>query len=161
MVLLYSSYFGYIDNWINESTSAENGHINVILDPHNYARFWGKILGSEEPTATFVDLWRKLANKYKSNPYVIFDLMNEPHDLPIDDWYTAAQAAIDAIREEGAENLSEYLSRSAFVRETCTDPIVSSSFGSWYLLDWCPLLGQIRQRRQSRHHHRPPRQLRL
>ncbi len=39
------------------------------------------------------------------NPKVIFGLMNEPHDLPTENWLTAANVAIAAIRATGATNL--------------------------------------------------------
>ena len=78
----------------------------VILDPHNFARYDGKIIGSSAlPNADFVDLWRRLAEAYKDSPNVIFGLMTEPHDMPTMQWVEAAQAAIDAIRTVGAGNL--------------------------------------------------------
>jgi endoglucanase len=78
----------------------------VILDPHNFARYSGKIIGSRAlPDADFADLWRRLAEAYKDSPNVIFGLMTEPYDMRTQQWVRAAQAAIDAIRAAGAENL--------------------------------------------------------
>ncbi|KAJ3033423.1 hypothetical protein HDV00_006357 [Rhizophlyctis rosea] len=102
---LNETYVGYLDSWINDSTSEENGAINVILDVHNYARFWGKRIGVEESIGTLVDFWVKMGLRYKDNEHVIFDIMNEPHDMPIDAWWTAAQATVDAIRSTGFNNL--------------------------------------------------------
>lgn len=77
----------------------------VILDPHNYARYGDAVIGSAElPDEAFADFWRRLAAHY-ANDRVLFGLMNEPHDLPLKQWFGAAQAAIDAIRAAGARNL--------------------------------------------------------
>ncbi len=80
--------------------------LQVLLDPHNYARWHGHLIGSAElPPAAFADFWRRLALQFKDNPRVQFGLMNEPHGLPTETWAAAAQAAIDAIRATGARNL--------------------------------------------------------
>jgi endoglucanase len=78
----------------------------VVLDPHNYARYFGKVVGSKEvPSSALADFWSKLATHYKSNEKVIFGLMNEPHGLPADDWRNAAEASLNAIRATGAQNV--------------------------------------------------------
>jgi endoglucanase len=78
----------------------------IILDPHNYARYYGKIIGSEDlPVEAFADFWEKLAMQFKNNPSVIFGLMNEPHSMATELWLKGANAAIAAIRSTGAENL--------------------------------------------------------
>ncbi|TMA31080.1 MAG: glycoside hydrolase family 5 protein [Deltaproteobacteria bacterium] len=83
------------------------GHgARVILDPHNYARYSGALVGSGSlPNSAFADFWSRVAAQYKSNPRVIFGLMNEPHDMPTEQWVAAANAAIAAIRAAGAQNL--------------------------------------------------------
>lgn len=78
----------------------------VILDPHNYARYNGALVGSGSlPNSAFADFWSRLAAQYKSNPRVIFGLMNEPYGMPTEQWVAAANAAIPAIRAAGAQNL--------------------------------------------------------
>jgi len=78
----------------------------TILDPHNYARYYGEIIGSDDLSVdTFKDFWARLADYFKDNPYVIFGLMNEPHGMETELWLSDANAAIDAIRETGASNL--------------------------------------------------------
>jgi endoglucanase len=78
----------------------------VILDVHNYARYGTSLLGSPAvPSSDFADLWWRLATLYGNNPKIIFGLMNEPHDLPTEQWLDAANAAIAAIRATGANNL--------------------------------------------------------
>ncbi|KAJ3310654.1 hypothetical protein HDU76_003319, partial [Blyttiomyces sp. JEL0837] len=92
----------------------------VILDPHNYARFNSIVLdpnGQQKPngingSAALADLWTKLAQdpQFKSQPNVIFDLMNEPQGINTAQWLTSAQAAIDAIRATGGTSLSNFCS---------------------------------------------------
>lgn len=54
----------------------------VVLDPHNYTRYYTNPIGSSSVTqAQFADFWSRLASSFKSNPKVIFALMNEPHDM--------------------------------------------------------------------------------
>jgi endoglucanase len=80
--------------------------MTVILDPHNYALYGGKQIGSSDvPDSAFADFWRRLAEDYGEDPGVQFGLMNEPHDVPAPQWLASANAAIAAIREAGAENL--------------------------------------------------------
>jgi endoglucanase len=78
----------------------------VILDPHDYARYKGKVIGSEDmPNAVFADFWSRLAKLYADNPRVLFGLVNEPHGMPTEQWVEAANAGIAAIREAGARNI--------------------------------------------------------
>ncbi len=78
----------------------------VLLDPHNYARYFGKVIGSQQvPVSAFASFWAQLATHFKDNERVIFGLMNEPYRIHADDWREAAQAAIVAIRATGARNL--------------------------------------------------------
>lgn len=79
---------------------------HLILDPHNYAKYFGKRIGSKEvPVAVFAAFWGRLANRYKDNPGVIFGLMNEPYKIRADRWRRAVEGAIRAIRATGARNL--------------------------------------------------------
>ena len=79
--------------------------MTVMLDQHNSARYKDKIVGSAElPYSAFADFWARLATVYKNNPLVIFELTNEPYDMPTETWVTAANAAIAAIRATGATN---------------------------------------------------------
>ena len=79
--------------------------VTVIIDLHNYARYDGNTVGSAQvPNAAFADFWSRMAQAYANDPLVGFDLMNEPHDLPTEQWAGAANAAIAAIRATGAKN---------------------------------------------------------
>ncbi len=86
--------------------AATNRGATVILDPHNYSRYYGFVIGeSTVPTAAFADFWSRLANEFKFNPLVIFGLMNEPRDMTTELWLQNANSAIAAIRDSGATNL--------------------------------------------------------
>lgn len=80
-------------------------HMVVLLDPHNYARYYGQVVGGPQaPTAYFADFWRRLAPNFAHSD-VWFGLVNEPHDMPTEQWVADANAAIAAIRSTGAKNL--------------------------------------------------------
>jgi endoglucanase len=96
------TYLGYIDDF---TTFATGRGAYVILDPHNYARYFGQVIGQQVPVGSFANLWTNLANHFKSNSRVIFGLMNEPHDMSTELWLSDANAAIAAIRATGATNL--------------------------------------------------------
>ncbi|KAK0102767.1 hypothetical protein ONS95_006364 [Cadophora gregata] len=89
-----------------------------ILDPHNYMRYnnpsqqpmTGSIIGDTSDvtaatTAQFAAFWGELASRFKSNEKVIFGLMNEPHDMDNNLVLANDQAAINAIRAVGANQL--------------------------------------------------------
>ncbi len=87
-------------------TTATGKGLTVLLDPHNYARYYDKVIGGPDvPDAVFADFWGKMAFQFKDNPKVWFGLMNEPHDMPTGQWFDAANAAVAAIRKAGAKNL--------------------------------------------------------
>jgi endoglucanase len=88
---------------------------------HNYARWYGGIIGQGGPTnAQYASLLSQLASKYAGTPQVAFDIMNEPHDLNIGTWAGTVQAAVTAIRNAGATNHTilipgmDYASAGAF-----------------------------------------------
>jgi endoglucanase len=92
-----------MDAFVNYATGRD---AYVLLDPHNYARYYGNVIGTDAvPVGAFADFWSKLANHYRSNSRVIFGLMNEPNDMTTELWVSDANAAIQAIRLTGATNL--------------------------------------------------------
>lgn len=84
---------------------AKAQNLRVVLDVHNYAKYYGKRIGTETPVAVFADFWGKLAAEFKDDDSVIFGLMNEPNGIDAKAWAYAAQAGLDAIRATGARNL--------------------------------------------------------
>jgi endoglucanase len=79
---------------------------SVIVEPQNFARYRTATIGSSTvPNSHFADFWARLANEFKGNSKVIFNLVNEPHDISTEQWLGAANAAIAGIRGAGATNL--------------------------------------------------------
>lgn len=79
--------------------------MTVLIDPHNYAAYRGKAIGSASvPNTAFGDFWARLATEFKGNSKVIFGLMNEPKDVTTEAWVAAANEAIRRIRQAGATN---------------------------------------------------------
>jgi endoglucanase len=92
-----------LDNFVQQVTATG---VTVLIDPHNYARYHGNLIGSTAvPNTAFADFWSRLATQYKDNPNVAFGLMNEPNTMPTEQWLTSANAALAAIRSAGANNL--------------------------------------------------------
>lgn len=102
-----------LDTFVNAATGQG---AYVIIEPHNFARYFpsgsgdfqtssvGRLDG-DIPDAAFADFWGKVADHYKGNERVIFNLMNEPTAIDTDGWVASANAAIAAIRATGAKNL--------------------------------------------------------
>ena len=53
-------------------------------------------------TTTFGNWWKALASQFASDSHVIFDVMNEPHDIDATVVAALNQAAINGIRAAGA-----------------------------------------------------------
>lgn len=83
---------------VNAATLA---HQRVILDLHNYGRYYETPLTvSSAPELS--DVWRRLALEFKNNPTIYgYELMNEPHDLPEggEGWAEIVQAVTTEIRK--------------------------------------------------------------
>lgn len=94
---------GHLDQVVREAARRK---VTVLLDPHNYGSYRRDLIGSAGvPVAAFTDFWRRLAERYKDNPYIAFGLMNEPNKQSAKEWAAIAQAALLAIRETGAKQL--------------------------------------------------------
>lgn len=95
-----TTYAAHLDTIV---TYAASRGVKVILNPHNFARYRGQLVGSAAvPNAAFADFWRRLSSKYASTPNVLFNLVNEPNTMPTEQWVSGANAAIAAIRGAGA-----------------------------------------------------------
>ncbi len=88
--------------------------LTVVLDPHNYAKRrlrsdgWSAdfLIGSAEvPTRAFLDLWGRLADRFKGDDGIVFGLMNEPNGMPAAAWLDIVNGTIARIRTQGARNL--------------------------------------------------------
>ncbi|BEJ13615.1 hypothetical protein CspHIS471_0307890 [Cutaneotrichosporon sp. HIS471] len=97
------TFFTTYDRLVRDVTSRG---AYAIIDIHNYGRWNSGIIGADEPsTMSFASLWSLLAKKYAGNDHVIFSLMNEPHHQDIVGVAAACQAAVNAIRSAGAQNI--------------------------------------------------------
>jgi len=84
----------------------------IVLDLHRYLT----------PDDRCVEFWKDAAARYKNNPAVLFDIMNEPHDTTWDIWRNGGelvtkgkdartiqsvgmQGLVDAVRGTGAKNI--------------------------------------------------------
>ncbi len=91
-----------IDKIVKEYTSRK---VVVQLEAHD---FTGKYpLPGSNPSLNDLINWHvKYAQKYKSNPYVWFNIMNEPGSGRLDsNWKTVNEAVVKAIRGTGARNI--------------------------------------------------------
>jgi len=86
----------------------------VLLDIHGgddstFAAYYGAkvgdVYGRYAVSDLLVNLWKQLANIFKSNSYVMFGITNEPSGLPTMTWFQTAQKVIDGIRTTGARNV--------------------------------------------------------
>ena len=76
---------------------------SVVLDVHNFARYYGVPLTGPAPLA---DLWVRLSAEFRGHPALYaYGLMNEPHDLGPADWRAISQSVLDAIRDAGDPTL--------------------------------------------------------
>ena len=97
---------------------AEAAGLDIILDLHwsdkgDYSQTPAQQRMADAHSATF---WTEVAARYKGDGRVLYELYNEPHDVPWDVWLnggpsgdgftvTGMQALYDAVRGAGAENL--------------------------------------------------------
>ncbi|KIM24871.1 glycoside hydrolase family 5 protein [Serendipita vermifera MAFF 305830] len=71
----------------------------AMIEPHNFARYNGAVITNYSAFQTF---WQNLANQFKSDSRVIFDLMNEPHDIAASAAASLMQAGVNGVRASGA-----------------------------------------------------------
>jgi hypothetical protein len=90
-----------LDGIINEYTGKG---IVVTIALHQITP--GEWAGPAEQTA-INSWWRDIANRYKSNPYVWFDLLNEPGNgsSGVAQWLNVQTTMIDSVRSTGATNV--------------------------------------------------------
>ena len=92
-----STYAERIDTFLAQAAARNMG---VIIDIHNYGRYYGKIIGtSDAPTPAYQDLMKRVAQRWANNPGTHgYDLMNEPYGDADKYWGINAQAGIDGVR---------------------------------------------------------------
>lgn len=67
--------------------------LGVILDLHWSDKGTGSGCGQQTmPDNNSVTFWKSVATKYKNNPWIIFELYNEPHDISWSVWRNGGDA---------------------------------------------------------------------
>jgi endoglucanase len=117
---LDATYVAGMLAYINSATAAG---FYIVLDLHNYNRYAENVFnasGAQVGVYTqrimgdgvlqishLSDVWVKLAQLVLTNHKVIFNLMNEPHDFPLDatTWFAGIQTVMNAIRATGSTHL--------------------------------------------------------
>ena len=112
------AYHQLVDSAVTEA--AEHGAY-IVLDLHwNDMNDWGQNIGQHDlPDDNSIQFWQAVGKRYANRPNVLFDVYNEPHDIPWDVWKNGGQvtegghtyhspgmqACLDAIRDSGANNV--------------------------------------------------------
>jgi endoglucanase len=86
-----------IDKFLTQAAARK---MRVIIDIHNYGRYYNKIIGSKDvPTPVYADLMKRVAKRWGDHPGMYgYDLMNEPYGEADVRWKNTAQAGINAVR---------------------------------------------------------------
>lgn len=97
------AYAKLIDKTLDE---AQQAGIEVMLDVHNYGRYYGKVIGTDDvPISAYQNLMERIAKRWGSHPAVYsYDLMNEPHGAANKYWPQVAQAGINGVRKFDSKN---------------------------------------------------------
>lgn len=94
---LDTAYAQGIDKFL---TQAAKRNMGVILDIHNYGRYYQKVIGtSDVPLTYYESFMRRVAHRWKDHPGLVgYDLMNEPYGAADAYWPSVAQAGINGVR---------------------------------------------------------------
>jgi endoglucanase len=95
---------GYLRNLTDTLNSITNSGAYAIPDPHNYGRYYGKVITS---TSDFKTFFTNFAGQLSSNSRILFDSNNEFNTMDQGLVLRLNQAAIDGIRAAGAT--SQYI----------------------------------------------------
>ncbi|WP_267427685.1 cellulase family glycosylhydrolase [Methylobacterium sp. GC_Met_2] len=98
---------GDIDSVMSLVKYAASKDASVVLDLHDYGyTSSGELIGSSpQSVADFASEWSQISSKFSGQSNVIFGLMNEPNVQTATEWLAGANAAIQAIRGNGATQM--------------------------------------------------------
>ncbi len=105
----YKTYFDNYKRIVDYATNVKG--MRVIIEPWGSntaggaggARYRGNVVGSAAvPNAAFANFWSRIATTFAGNARVQYGLINEPNDMSTMAWFSAAQAAVTAIRATGS-----------------------------------------------------------
>lgn len=78
----------------------------VLLDMHNFAKYYENKLGDNGPIdAAFVKAWLLIAKEFGDPTETILGLMNEPANMPVPDWAALAKKTLKALRDAKVTNI--------------------------------------------------------
>ena len=169
-----STYLSKVDAMVNAATSQG---IFIMLDLHTNALTACAAPAQQDmPDANAVTVWTTLANRYKSNPLVGFDLYNEPHDVSDAVWHSGGtvtssgvtyqavgmQTLYNTVRATGATNLVFASGSNWATSFPATAPLTGTSNLIYAAHAYTCPTGLAHERRQlqhrpGRHHLRPQR----
>ena len=87
-------------------TDAHKNGLCVILDVHNYAKYYNQPLqNNPELQTAFVDLWLRLAAVFSDVNATAFGLMNEPNYMDNAQWAELAKRTLLALRNAASTNV--------------------------------------------------------
>ncbi len=87
-------------------TSANAKGLCVVLDVHNYAKYYSQTLtGDASLQNAFVNLWQRLAVVFNDPKQTVFGLMNEPSYLAREEWASLAKRTLFELRNAGSTNM--------------------------------------------------------
>lgn len=94
---LDTEYANGITKFLNQAAARKMG---VILDIHNYGRYYQKVIGTlDVPLSQYKGLMRRVAERWGSHDGLVgYDLMNEPYGEADAYWPSVAQTGIDGVR---------------------------------------------------------------
>lgn len=95
---------GYLKNLTDTVNYITNAGAWAVLDPHNFGRYYDKIITD---TSAFRTFWTNVGRHFAANGRVIFDTNNEYHTMDQTLVLNLNQAAIDGVRAAGAT--SQYI----------------------------------------------------
>ena len=120
-----STYLSKVDAMVNAATSQG---VFIMLDLHTNALTACAAPAQQDmPDANAVTVWTTLANRYKSNPLVGFDLYNEPHDVSDAVWHNGGTVTSSGVTYQAVGMQTLYNT----VRATGATNLVFASGSNW------------------------------
>lgn len=97
----HDAFMEEVDDIVREYTDAG---IVVVVDSHDLFMVPGGDRGVDAPFFDQIDrFWREAAERYQDNPYVWFNLHNEP-PVRDEEWYAVNERTARVVRDTGARN---------------------------------------------------------
>ena len=87
-------------------TAAKAVGLCVLIDVHNYAKYYGTIMGGNTQLQNaFVDLWVRIDAAFPDATATAYDLMNEPNYMSIAEWAALSKRTLAKLRSKNSTHL--------------------------------------------------------